>query len=148
VVATSAKGATTLGLQFLVIVALLGVALGALGLMVAAGVERRWRGEENRALRMQGIKRRQVMVAAMFGYVVIVAIAAGLGAAVGAAVWWLTGQFLPLVDAAGPGLAIPSLPGAEALRQWGAGSALLLGVGLVLAMSFSRNARTREGKSS
>ena len=132
--ATSAKGATTLGLQFLVIVALLGVALGALGLMVAGGVERRWRGEENRALRIQGVKRRQVMVAAMFGYVVIVAVAAGLGAVVGAAVWWLTGQFLPLVDAAGPGLVDSVAAGhRSACVSWGAGSALLVAVGVIIA---------------
>jgi hypothetical protein len=132
----AAKRPSAAGVRFLLIVAVLGLFLGAAGLVVAAGVERRGRAEELRALRAQGMRRGPARQAALVGYVGVVGVAALLGWAGAAVVWALTGDRLPLVDVPAPGLDLPALPGAVALGAWAAGAAalILLAAGLTAAL--------------
>ncbi len=134
--AAAAKRPSAAGVRFLLIVAVLGLGLGAAGLVVAAGVERRTRADELRALRAQGLPRRQARTAALVGSVGVVGTAALLGWVGAALVWTLTRDRLPLVDTPAPGLDLPTLPGLTALAAWGAGAAalLLLATGLTWAL--------------
>jgi putative ABC transport system permease protein len=128
----AAKRPSAAGVRFLLIVAVLGLGLGAAGLIVAAGVERRGRADELRALRAQGMSRGQARQAALVGYVGVVGVAALLGWAGATLVWALTGDRLPLVDVPAPGLDLPVLPGTTALGAWGAGAAALILLATIL----------------
>ena len=116
--AAAARRPSAAGVRFLLVVAVLGLGLGAAGVIVAAGVERRGRADELRALRAQGLTRRHTRGAALVGYVWVVGVAAALGWAAAAVVWALTGDRLPLIDASqSPGTPpgpLPVLPGLAA----------------------------------
>jgi putative ABC transport system permease protein len=126
------------GVRFLLVVSVLGLLLGAAGLVVAAGVERPSRADELRSLRTQGLSRRQVRLAAALGYAGVVAVAAGLGWLCATVVWFLTGDRLPLVDAPGPDVVIPALPGPGALAAGAAGAAALFVLALILSAVLTR----------
>jgi hypothetical protein len=107
-------------------------------LLVAAG-DRADRAEELRALRTQGVRRRDSAVAARRGYlwVVVAAVAAGV---VGAALAWLAvGQFVPMF-ADRPLDGALHLPAPLLLLAPAAVSVLVLTVAAVLA---SRSGRVR-----
>ena len=136
--ATAARGPSAAGVRFLFVVAVLGLVLGAAGLVLVASVERPARADELRWLRQQGLSRRQTRQAAVFGYAVVVAIAAVLGWICAAVVWALTADRLPLLDTADPDAVIPDLPGAGALAIGAAGAAALLVLALILSAMLSR----------
>jgi putative ABC transport system permease protein len=129
------------GLRFLLIVAVFGLLLGAAGLLVAAGVERRSRSEELRNLRVQGVAPGAVATAALVGYVVLVAVAVVLGFGVGFAVWRATGAYLPILDTAVAHSALPFWPGGGTLAIGAAGGLVLIGVAAAIAAFLTRSSR-------
>jgi putative ABC transport system permease protein len=129
----------TAGLRFLLIAALAGLLLGAVGLTVAAGVERRTRSQELRALRIQGLAPRTVIASTLFGYVTIVALASVLGFVAGFAVWHATGAYLPILDSAGPRPSLPLLPASQAILAGTAGSAILIAIAAMIAIRLTRS---------
>jgi len=143
--AAAARRPSAAGVRFLLVVAVLGLGLGAAGVIVAAGVERRSRADELRALRAQGLTRRHTRGAALVGYVWVVGVAAALGWAAAAVVWALTGDRLPLVDGTPPG-PLPVLPGLAAAGAWTAGAAalLLLAAALTVALTRATSASTSD----
>jgi hypothetical protein len=136
--ATAARRPSAAGVRFLFVVAVLGLVLGAAGLVLVASVERPARADELRWLRQQGLSRRQTRQSAVFGYAVVVAIAAVLGWICAAVVWALTADWLPLLDTSDPDVVIPELPGAGALAVGGAGAAAMLVLALILSAMLSR----------
>ena len=148
--AAAARRPSAAGVRFLLMVAVLGLGLGAAGVIVAAGVERRGRADELRALRAQGLTRRHTRGAALVGYVWVVGVAAALGWAAAAVVWALTGDRLPLIDASqSPGTPpgpLPRLPGLAAAGAWTAGAAalLLLAAALTVALTRATSASTSD----
>jgi putative ABC transport system permease protein len=127
-----------IGLRFLFIVGLAGLVLGAAGLVVAAGVERRARAAELWVLRVQGVSAAAVLRATLLGYALIAAVATLLGLAGGLAVWHATGAYLPILDsAAGPA---PLLPGWSAVLVAVTGGIVMTAVAAILAVRLARTA--------
>jgi hypothetical protein len=135
--AIAARRPNAAGVRFLFVVAVLGAALGAAGLIVVASVERSARADELRWLRHQGLPRREARRAAVLGYVVVVAIAAVLGWVCAVVVWALTADRLPLLDTATDEV-VPRFPGAGALAVGAAGAAGLLVLALILSAALGR----------
>jgi len=136
--AVAARGPGAAGVRFLFVVAMLGVVLGAAGLVLVATVERPNRSDELRWLRQQGLSRRRARQAAVLGYAVVVGVSAVLGFVCAGVVWALTADHLPLLDTSDPDAAIPALPGAGAIAVGAAGAAAMLVLALILSAMLSR----------
>jgi hypothetical protein len=141
--ASGAPNAT--GLQFLLAVGLLCLALGAGGLGVAATVELRARAEELRSLRRQGASRWVVARAGWQSYLVIVAGGAVVGAIAAAASWFATRGSLPVVDRLVDGVTVPSWPGLIPVWAFLGAVAVLAGVAVTLSAALSAATRTALG---
>jgi hypothetical protein len=122
------------------------VATGGIALLLAVGAtllvatgDRADRVDEQRALRTQGVRRRDTAVAGRRGYlwVVVAAVAAGVVAAVLA--WLAVGPFVPMFADRPPDGAL-RWPGPPALLVPAAASMLVLTVAAVLA---SRSGRVK-----
>jgi putative ABC transport system permease protein len=131
-----------IGLQFLIAVGILCLALGVGGLAVAANAERPARAQELRALRGQGLPARVVAQAGRRSYLLIVAVATLGGAVAATAAWFATRDRLSLVDVLVPGPRLPFLPGPGPVWVWGTATAALALAGVMLATVLSRAART------
>jgi hypothetical protein len=136
--AVVARGPSAAGVRFLFVVAMLGVVLGAAGLVLVATVERPTRSDELRFMRQQGLSRRRSRQVAVLGYAVVVGVSAVLGFVCAGVVWALTADRLPLLDTADPDAVIPNLPGAGALTIGAAGAAAMLVLALILSAMLSR----------
>jgi hypothetical protein len=131
-----------IGLQFLIAVGVLCLALGVGGLAVAASAERPARAQELRALRGQGLPAKVVAQAGRRSYLLIVAVATLGGAVAASAAWFATSDRLSLVDVLVPGPRLPFLPGPGPVWVWGTATAVLALAGVMLAAVLSRAART------
>jgi hypothetical protein len=118
----------------------LALALAIAALILVAGVERRSRGAEFRALKIQGVSGRTIARAARGGYASLVVTAALLGLGSGAAAWVLSRPALPIFaeKTLWPPPPWPSL-GAVAV-PWAVASALLVLVALVIGADLRRSA--------
>jgi hypothetical protein len=130
-----------MGLRFLLAVGVLCLVLGAGGLAVTAGIERRARADELRALRAQGLPRRMVARAGRISYLALVLTAGAFGAAAAAGAWLATGERMPLVDVLVPGLATPRWPSTLTLWAWTASVAVLVVVAVFSGYALTRAAR-------
>jgi hypothetical protein len=83
-------------LRFHLVTAALAVLIGAAAVWLVATVDRRRRGAELGALRVQGISARTVARASRWGYIGVVVAASLLGPAAAAAAWWAVGDRLPV----------------------------------------------------
>jgi hypothetical protein len=131
--AEAARRPSATGVRFLLVAAVLGLLLGAAGIFVVAGAERRERAGEVRSLRTQGLSRSHARAAALIGYAGVVGVATIVGLVCATLVWATTWDRLPLVDVSGSGPAIPLLPGPAAVGVWASGAAVLV----LLAAGFS-----------
>ncbi len=109
------------------------------GVMLTASVDRRRRGAELAALRVQGLSARRVRVAAVFGHVAVAVAALAVGLGAGLVGWWLTGARVP-VFADGYTLAgAPVWPGTTGLAwPFGAVAVVLLAVSYAAAWDLRR----------
>ena len=119
------EGPNATGLEFLLAVGLLGLALGGGGLGVAAAVELRARADELRSLRRQGASRWVVARAGWQSYLVIVLAGSGVGAIAAAVAWLSTRDGLPVVDRLVDGVPVPTWPGLTPVYAWVGATALL-----------------------
>jgi putative ABC transport system permease protein len=143
--AAADKRPAAVGLRFLLVVAFFGLVLGGAGLVVAAGVERRVRAEELRALRVQGLGSGPALGAAVVGYVILVGVAVVFGFVTGVAVWDVTGGYLPIVETVGPGQPIALLPGVQAVLAAALGGCILIAVAAVIAVFLARSSNPMGG---
>jgi len=122
-----------LAIQFHAAAALFGVLLALGGLGLVSAVDRRQRATELAALRVQGLRRRTLRRAALWGYlsVVVAACLAGLGGA--AVAWAAAGDRLPIFADTDTVLDPPNWP------QWPAvvGPWAAAGAGMVLAATLA-----------
>lgn len=146
--AASRDRPNAVGLRFLLAVAVLCLILGAGGLGVTAGIERRSRADELRALRAQGLPRRVVARAGQISYLVLVLTAGVFGAVAAAVAWLAAGERLPLVDVLVPGLATPRWPSRLTLWAWGASVGVLAVAAVLSAWALTRAARTTNNRRS
>jgi len=146
--AASRDRPNAVGLRFLLAVGVLCLVLGAGGLAVTAGIERRARADELRALRAQGLPRRMVARAGRISYLALVLTAGVFGAGAAAAAWVATGERMPLVDVLVPGLATPRWPSTLTLWAWGGSVAVLAVAAVFSAFALTRAARTSNNRRS
>jgi hypothetical protein len=146
--AASRDRPNAIGLRFLLAVGVLCLLLGAGGLAVTAGIERRARADELRALRAQGLPRRMVARAGRISYLVLVLTAGVFGAGAAAAAWVATGERMPLVDVLVPGLATPRWPSTLTLWAWGGAVGVLAVAAVFSALALTRAARTSNNRRS
>jgi len=136
---------TTLALQFHLAAALFGIALALGGLGLVATVDRRRRAEDLSALRRQGLSRRAVDQAALWGYLSIVLIAAVAGLLAAGVAWLVSGDHLPVFTDSLDAVRPPRWPGATVLLPWaGAGAVMVVG-SVVAAWALRRAARGGRG---
>ena len=136
---------TTLALQFHLAAALFGIALALGGLGLVATVDRRRRAEDLSALRRQGLSRRAVDQAALWGYLSIVLIAAVAGLLAAGVAWLVAGDHLPVFTDSLDAVRPPRWPGATVLLPWaGAGAVMVVG-SVVAAWALRRAARGGRG---
>jgi hypothetical protein len=141
------EGANATGLEFLLAVGLLGLALGAGGLGVAATVELRARADELASLRRQGASRWVVARAGWQSYLVIVVTGSVVGAVAAAVAWLSTRDGLPVVDRLVDGVPVPTWPGWTPGYAW-VGATVALGlVAFTLTTALSGATRTVSGRS-
>ena len=91
------RSGPALALRFHIAAAVLGIGLALGGLWLVAAVDRRRRADDLRALRNQGLPRRFVRRAALWGYLWLVTGATVAGLAAATAAWGLTGDHLPVL---------------------------------------------------
>ena len=139
--ARAAGGPNSIGLQFLLAVSVLCLAVGAGGFAVAATVEMRSRADELRALRAQGASGPVVGRAARQSYVSIVIAGTVLGVLGAAVAWLLTRGRLPVMDPRVSGVTAPTWPGLTPLWAWLGGTAALIAVALVLSATLAAAVR-------
>jgi putative ABC transport system permease protein len=140
--ANAGGGPNAVGLQFLLAVGVLCLALGAGGLVVAGTVELRARADELRSLRRQGASRWAVARAGRQSYLVMVGAGTAFGAVAAAVAWWLTRDRLPVVDVLVAGVPVPTWPGLTPVWAWLAATAGLVLVALLLSTRLSSAIRT------
>jgi hypothetical protein len=100
------------------------IVLAAGALWLVAGVERRRRAGEIRALRAQGVSRRDSSAS---GYLAMVGVAAGVGLLAGLVAWLLVGDQIPIFDTTVTSIHVPRWPPLPVLGlAW-----LIAGVALV-----------------
>jgi hypothetical protein len=123
-----ARQGPALALHFHVAAAALGILLGLGGLGLVATVDRRRQADDLRALRRQGLPRRHVRRAALWGYLATVLAAAVAGLVAAGAAWVAAGDRVPIfID--GDVVRPPRWPEPEAvLTPW-----VLAAAGLVVA---------------
>jgi len=139
--ATSQGQPGAVGLRFLVLVAAVGVLLGAAGLGVTGEVELKPRAEELRALRLQGLCRRSVGVASLYGYLALGIGGCVLGAATAMAVWFATGTRMPIFDASAPGVGLARWPDPALLVPYAVAAGAVATVAVLVALALVRAAR-------
>jgi hypothetical protein len=141
------EGPNATGLDFLLAVGLLGLALGAGGLGVAASVELRARADELASLRRQGASRWVVARAGWQSYLVIVVAGSVVGAVAAAVAWLSTRDGLPVVDRLVEGVPVPTWPGWTPGYAWIGATAALGLVAFTLTTALSGATRTVRGRS-
>jgi putative ABC transport system permease protein len=137
--AALARQGPALALHFHLAAAVFGVllAVGSLGFVAAS--DRRRQAEDLAALRRQGLRRRFVRRAALWGYLstVLTAALAGLGAA--AAAWLAAGDRLPIFSDASTVLRPPRWPDpAAVVVPWAAAAAVVAVVAVVVSWALRR----------
>jgi hypothetical protein len=110
---------SALALRFHLAAAGLGVLLAVVALALVAIGERRRRAEDLMALRRQGLPRRFVRRAALWGYLSLVVGAVIAGGVAAAVAWLLAGSVLPIFGAQLASLPTPKWPDlTEVARAW------------------------------
>ena len=133
-----------MALRFHLVAAALGVLLALGGLGLVAAVDRRRRADDLRALRVQGLPRRFVRRAALWGYLWLVIGAAGAGLAAGAVAWLATGPKLPVFTDTLAQLPTPRWPApAVVLVPWSLASAVLIAAAIAAAWILRSAVRPR-----
>jgi hypothetical protein len=126
--AALARQGPALALQFYLAAAAFGMALALGGLCLVAAVDRRQRAADLRALRVQGLPRRMVRRAALWGYLSIVLLAALTGLFGAAVAWVVSGDRMPIfTDTASP-LTPPHWPAWQSVAQPWVAATLALAV--------------------
>jgi len=138
-----AQQGPALALQFHLAAAAFAVLLALVGLGLVAAVDRRQRAADLRALRVQGLPRRVMRRAALWGYLstVVVAALTGLGAA--ALAWAIAGDRLPITGGPASSLAPPRWPLWSAVVQPWAAATLAMAAAATVAAWALRRAVTR-----
>ena len=140
-----AREGPALALQFHVAAAGLGLLLGAGGLVLVATVERRRQADDLRALRRQGLARRFVRRAALWGHLSTVLAASVAGLVAAAAAWVAAGDRLPIFVDAGV-LRPPRWPEPlPVLVPWLVATAVLVAATVVLGWALRRAVLRRLG---
>jgi putative ABC transport system permease protein len=138
-----ARQGPALALHFHVAAAGLGLLLGLGGLVLVATVERRRQGDDLRALRRQGLARRFVRRAALWGYLFTVLAATVAGLVAAAAAWVAAGDRLPIFTDVGV-LRPPRWPDPVAvLVPWLAATAVLVISSVVIGWALRRTVLRR-----
>jgi hypothetical protein len=123
-----------LALQFHVAAAGLGIVLALGGLGLVAAVDRRRRAEDLRALRVQGLPRRFVRRAALWGYLSLVVGAAAAGLLAGGVAWLATGSAVPVFTDTLAQLRPPAWPALDViLIPWAAAAVAMVVAATVAA---------------
>jgi hypothetical protein len=123
-----------LALQFHVAAAGLGVVLALGGLGLVAAVDRRRRADDLRALRVQGLPRRFVRRAALWGYLSLVVGAAAAGLLAGGVAWLATGTAVPVFTDTLAQLRPPAWPALDViLVPWAAAAVAMVVAAAVAA---------------
>jgi hypothetical protein len=136
-----------MALQFHLAAAALGVlmALGGLGLVAAA--DRRRQVDDLRALRVQGLPRRYVRRAALWGHLALVLAAAVSGLLAGLAAWYVSGPKLPLFVDQLTQLPPPRWPEASTvLVPWAIAAGVMAVFAFVAAWALRAAVRRRAGR--
>jgi FtsX-like permease family len=132
-----------LALHFHLAAAVLCVLLAVGGLGLVAAVDRRQRAADLRALRVQGLPRRMVRRAALWGYLSTVVLAGLTGLAAAAVAWIVAGDRIPIFIDTGSGLAPPRWPlWASVVQPWAAAVVVMMVAAVASAWALRRAVRS------
>jgi len=144
--AALARQGPALALQFHLAAATFGILLALGGLGLVAAVDRRQRAADFRALRQQGLSRRAVGRAALWGYLAVVLAAAAVGLAAAASAWLVAGDRLPVFTDSLNLLNPPRWPAWPAvLLPWAAAAVTMVVAGVIAAWVLRRSASNGRG---
>jgi hypothetical protein len=137
--AALARQGPALALQFHLAAAIFGVLLALGGLGLVAAVDRRARAADLRALRIQGLRRRMMRRAALWGYLSTVVLAALAGLAAALVAWTAAGDHLPIFTDTSSVLTPPRWPAWQAVAQpWLIATATMVATCIAAAWSLRR----------
>jgi hypothetical protein len=141
-----ARQGPALALHFHLAAAAFGVLLAVGGLGLVAAVDRRQRAADLRALRVQGLPRRMVRRAALWGYLSTVVLAALTGLGGAAVAWVAAGDRIPIFTDAASGLAPPRWPvWAVVVQPWAVATAAMAVAAIMAAWALRRAVRAGNG---
>lgn len=138
-----ARQGPALALHFHWAAAALGVVLAIGGLGLVAAIDRRQRASDLRALRVQGLPRRMVRRATLWGYLstVVLASLTGLGGA--AVAWAAAGDRIPIFTDPGSGLVPPRWPlWLAVVEPWAVATGVMVVAAVVAAWALRRAVRS------
>jgi FtsX-like permease family protein len=135
-----------LALQFHLAAAIFGILLALGGLGLVAAVDRRQRSDDFRALRQQGLSARLVRLAALWGYLSTVLLAAATGLACAGVAWLAAGDRLPVFTDSLNLLNPPRWPAwPSVFVPWAAAAATMVLASWVAAAALRRTASNGKG---
>jgi hypothetical protein len=138
--AALARQGPALAMQFHLAAAAFGILLALGGLGLVAAIDRRQRAADLRALRQQGLSRRTVGWAALWGYLGVVLVAAAVGLVATVAAWIASGDRLPVFTDSLTLLDPPRWPAWSAVVLPWAGAALsMIAAAFVAAWALRRS---------
>ena len=137
---------SALALWFYLVAAAFGVLLAVGGIGLVAAVDRRRRADDLRYLRWQGLRRRDVRRAALWGNLTVVLAGSLLGLAAAALAWFVAGDQLPIFVDTLVAITPPRWPTPGAVLAPWAGAAALFVIAAVIAAVELRRAVARNGR--
>lgn len=137
---------SALALWFYVVAAAFGILLAIGGIGLVAAVDRRRRADDLRFLRWQGLRRRDVRRAALWGNLTVVLAGSVLGLGAGALAWLVAGDQLPIFVDQLVAITPPRWPAPRSvLAPWAVAAALFAVAAGIVAVQL-RRAVARNGK--
>ncbi|GAA1749755.1 FtsX-like permease family protein [Luedemannella helvata] len=136
---------SALALWFYVVAAGFGVLLAVGGIGLVAAVDRRRRADDLRYLRWQGLRRRDVRRAALWGNLTVVLAGAVLGLGAAALAWTVAGDQLPIFVDQLVAITPPRWPSPDAVLLPWAAATVLFAVAAAIVAAQLRRAVARNG---
>ncbi|MFC7480024.1 FtsX-like permease family protein [Luedemannella flava] len=136
---------SALALWFYVVAAAFGILLAVGGIGLVAAVDRRRRADDLRFLRWQGLRRRDVRRAALWGNLTVVLAGSVLGLGAAALAWIVAGDQLPIFVDNVVAITPPRWPAPGAVLAPWAAAAVLFAVAAAIVAAQLRRAVARNG---